>query len=83
MSNNNENKQSGSWLWSGGKTNKAQFNNPIASDRSNDDSDMESEKRLASIFEQLDRNGNGRIDIQELTMASKKLGISQQYAEVG
>lgn len=58
------------------------MNNPIASDSSNNDSDMESEKRLANIFRQLDRNGNGRIDIQELTEALKGFGISQQYAEV-
>lgn len=82
MSNINKNKQNGSWLWSIGKTNndKSQFNNSIAS---NDDSDMESEKRLANIFKQLDRNGNERIDIQELTTALKGQGISQQYAEVG
>lgn len=85
MSNNNKNKQSGSWSWSIGKTNndKTQLSNAIASDGSNGDSDMESEIRLANIFKQLDRNGNGRIDIQELTIVLKEFGISQQYAEVG
>lgn len=85
MSNNNKNKQNGSWFWSKGKTNndKTQSNDPIASDWSDGDSVIESEIRLANIFKQLDRNGNGRIDIQELTIALKEFGISQHYAEVG
>lgn len=81
MSNNNEKRQNGSWFRSTEKTynDKIQLNNPIALD----DSNIESEIRLENIFKELDRNGNGRIDIQELTLALKGNGISQQYAEVG
>lgn len=46
------------------------------------ESDLESEERLGQIFKQLDRNGNGRIDIQELTGALKGSGMPAQYAEV-
>lgn len=47
------------------------------------ESDKETEERLAAIFKQLDRNGTGRIDIQDLTVALKDLsGMSRQYAEV-
>lgn len=46
------------------------------------ESDYEIEERLGHIFKQLDRNGNGRIDIQELTTALKDSGMSHQYAEV-
>lgn len=44
--------------------------------------DVESEERLALIFKSLDRNGNGRIDIQELSSALKGSGMPHQYAEV-
>lgn len=44
--------------------------------------DLESTERLANIFKRLDRNGNGRIDIQDLTSALKGVGMSTQYAEV-
>lgn len=46
------------------------------------ESDRETDERLAVIFKQLDRNGNGRIDIQELTASLKDLGMAHQYAEV-
>lgn len=46
------------------------------------ESDHETEERLENIFKTLDRNGNGRIDIQELTVSLKDLGMSHQYAEV-
>lgn len=46
------------------------------------ETDLEIEKRLANIFNRLDRNGNGRIDIQDLISALKGVGMSQQYAEV-
>lgn len=46
------------------------------------ESDLESEERLAQIFKRLDGNGNGRIDIQELTGALKGSGMPHQYAEV-
>lgn len=45
-------------------------------------SDLEDEQRLAKIFKQLDRNGSGRIDMQDLTAALKGFGMSAQYAEV-
>lgn len=46
------------------------------------ESDRETEERLGNLFKQLDRNGNGRIDIQELTASLKDLGMAHQYAEV-
>lgn len=46
------------------------------------ESEFESEKRLGEIFKNLDRDGNGRIDIQELTSALKGSGMPHQYAEV-
>lgn len=46
------------------------------------ESELESEERLGMIFKRLDRNGNGRIDIQELTGALKGSGMPHQYAEV-
>lgn len=46
------------------------------------ESDRETDERLAAIFKQLDHNGNGRIDIQELTASLKDLGLAHQYAEV-
>lgn len=46
------------------------------------ESERETEKRLENIFKKLDRNGNGRIDIQELTASLKDLGMAHQYAEV-
>lgn len=42
----------------------------------------ETKERLALIFNRLDRNANGRIDIQELIDALKGTGVPQQYAEV-
>lgn len=46
------------------------------------ETDLEIDERLANIFNRLDRNRNGRIDIQDLTSALKGVGMSQQYAEV-
>lgn len=40
------------------------------------------EERLEKLFKQLDRDGNGRIDIHDLSAALKEYGISHQYAEV-
>ncbi|XP_065086561.1 mitochondrial adenyl nucleotide antiporter SLC25A25 isoform X2 [Ochlerotatus camptorhynchus] len=39
------------------------------------------EERLEKIFKKLDRDGNGRIDIQDLSAALKEFGLSHQYAE--
>lgn len=46
------------------------------------ETELESEERLAEIFKNLDRDGNGRIDIQELTSSLKGSGMPHQYAEV-
>lgn len=46
------------------------------------DWDRDDEKRWAKIFKRLDRNGNGRIDIQDLRAALKDSGMSRFYAEV-
>lgn len=40
------------------------------------------EERLEKIFNKLDRDGNGRIDIHDLSSALKEFGLSHQYAEV-
>lgn len=47
-----------------------------ANDEAND------EKRWKRIFKRLDRNKNGRIDIQDLRIALDDSGLSRQYAEV-
>lgn len=40
------------------------------------------EERLERLFKALDRDGNGRIDIQDLSAALKDIGLSHKYAEV-
>lgn len=40
------------------------------------------EERLEKLFNQLDRDGNGKIDIHDLSEELKKFGLSHQYAEV-
>lgn len=40
------------------------------------------EERLERLFKKLDRDGNGRIDIHDLSSALKEFGISSAYAEV-
>lgn len=40
------------------------------------------EERLEKLFNQLDLDGNGRIDIHDLSVALNKFGFSHQYAEV-
>lgn len=47
-----------------------------------EETEFETVKRLESIFKRLDRSGNGRIDIQDLSVALKDFGVSLQYAEV-
>lgn len=46
------------------------------------ETDLEIEERLSNIFKRLDRDGNGAINIQELTSALKGAGMSTRYAEV-
>lgn len=40
------------------------------------------EERLEDLFKTLDRDGNGRIDIHDLSAALKDIGLSDTYAEV-
>lgn len=40
------------------------------------------EERLEKLFNQLDRDGNGKIDVHDLSAALKEFGLSSQYAEV-
>lgn len=44
---------------------------------------LEDEERLEKLFANLDKNGNGKIDIHDLSDALKKHGVHHQYAEVG
>lgn len=39
-------------------------------------------ERLERIFNQLDRSGNGRIDIHDLSASFKAFGMSEKYAAV-
>lgn len=40
------------------------------------------EKRLEEVFRKLDLDGNGKIDIRDLSEALKGSKFGQQYAEV-
>ncbi|XP_034942907.1 calcium-binding mitochondrial carrier protein SCaMC-2 isoform X1 [Chelonus insularis] len=39
------------------------------------------EERLSKIFQHLDQDGNGRIDVHDLSKALMKVGVHQRYAE--
>ncbi|XP_065359412.1 calcium-binding mitochondrial carrier protein SCaMC-2 isoform X1 [Calliphora vicina] len=41
----------------------------------------EDEERLENLFNQLDRDGNGRIDVHDLSEALREFGLSSVYAE--
>uniref|UniRef100_W8B697 Calcium-binding mitochondrial carrier protein SCaMC-2 n=1 Tax=Ceratitis capitata TaxID=7213 RepID=W8B697_CERCA len=41
----------------------------------------EDEERLENLFKRLDRDGNGRIDIHDLSEALREFGLSSVYAE--
>lgn len=43
---------------------------------------MAEEERYAALFRALDKDGNGRIDIFDLSEAIKEFGLSDHYAEV-
>lgn len=43
---------------------------------------QEDEERLAKLFKHLDRDGNGKIDIHDLSEALREFGLSSVYAEV-
>lgn len=40
------------------------------------------EERLASLFQRLDLDGNGRIDVHDLSQALREVGVHTQYAQV-
>lgn len=40
------------------------------------------EERLEKLFNSLDKDGNGKIDIHDLSEALKDSGLARQYAEV-
>ncbi|TMW52839.1 hypothetical protein DOY81_002106, partial [Sarcophaga bullata] len=42
---------------------------------------QEDEERLEKLFNQLDRDGNGRIDVHDLSEALREFGLSSVYAE--
>lgn len=42
----------------------------------------EEEERLERLFVKLDKDGNGRIDIHDLSHALKEFGVHHRYAEV-
>ncbi|KAK0084209.1 hypothetical protein PV325_007456 [Microctonus aethiopoides] len=39
------------------------------------------EQRLSKIFQELDLDGNGRIDVHDLSKALHKVGVHKRYAE--
>lgn len=43
---------------------------------------QEVEERYADLFKKLDKGGDGRIDIKDLTGELKELGVCESYAEV-
>lgn len=43
---------------------------------------QEVEERYADLFKKLDKGGDGRIDIKDLTSELKELGVCESYAEV-
>lgn len=42
---------------------------------------IEEEERLGNLFKQLDVDGNGKIDIHDLSVALKDSGVHQRYAQ--
>lgn len=42
----------------------------------------EDEERLERLFNRLDKNSNGRIDIHDLSAALREYGVHHGYAEV-
>lgn len=43
---------------------------------------QEDEERLEKVFTKLDIDGNGTIDIHDLSVALKEFGVHHRYAEV-
>lgn len=44
---------------------------------------LEDEERLEKLFKSLDVDGNGKIDIHDLSVALKEFGVHHKYAQVG
>lgn len=42
----------------------------------------DSEQRYSELFKKLDKGGDGRIDIKDLTSELKELGVCESYAAV-
>jgi len=40
------------------------------------------EERLARLFQRLDLDGNGRVDVHDLSHALREVGVHSQYAQV-
>jgi len=43
---------------------------------------QEDEERLENLFKSLDVDGNGKIDIHDLSVALREFGVNQTYAKV-
>lgn len=43
---------------------------------------QEVEERYSELFKKLDKGGDGRIDIKDLSSELKELGVCESYAEV-
>jgi hypothetical protein len=43
---------------------------------------QEDEERLENLFKSLDVDGNGKIDIRDLSVALRESGVNQTYAKV-
>lgn len=43
---------------------------------------QEDEERLENLFKSLDVDGNGKIDIHDLSEALREFGVHHKYAEV-
>lgn len=46
------------------------------------DSSVEDEERIERMFKALDLDGNGKIDIHDLSVFLKETGVSPHYAKV-
>lgn len=40
------------------------------------------EERLGKLFQKLDLDGNGRIDVHDLSRALNEVGVHERYAQV-
>lgn len=51
-------------------------------DHSSELLDLTEMEKYKEIFAKLDKDGNGSIDIKDLTQALKEMGVNESYAEV-